>query len=434
MLMDRIIEHIERLLLRHDCVIIPDFGGFVLQSVPAVYMGDEHSFTPARKEIVFNPTLTYNDGLLTESYMQEYAMDFRNALQLLREDVSGMKEMLDDDAEFQFGRIGLFMKEDDRILFIPGKNSDLLFSTSSYGLPVFHYLSLASRKPVAGIANEPVAEDTVTGLKKAENPLPKSKNVIYTIPVTRTFVRVLAATAAAVVLFLLISTPVKDVNKASYSASFIPQEIMPKKMADEIVADAFSTSDALGYTENPVSDGYVTEPGMGGSTMLSANIKLKDVLKAADVDAKSVIEKTTPEVVSETTKIPEAMSGTSTNSPEIKPEVKTTNESKTTHTASKTSSKSSTNKTSSASSARTASKAVPGKYYVIIGSFNTHRQAQGYIKRLNGDVADSVGIIVNDGRVRVYAKQFSNEKSAQSYLNKIRQNSKHEEAWLYKGR
>jgi hypothetical protein len=399
MLTDRIIEHIERLLLRHDCVIIPDFGGFVLQSVPAVYRGEEHSFTPARKEIVFNPTLTHNDGLLTESYMQKYAVDFKTALQQVRKDVSVMKDTLDEDSEFQFGRIGLFMKEEDRILFMPGKNSDLLFSTSSYGLPVFHYLSLASRKFSAGFTHEPAGAETVAGTKKTGNPS-KSKNIIYTIPVTRTFIRVLATAAAAIVLFLLVFTPVEDVNKASYSASFIPQEIMPKKTADEIVSDAFSASNALGSAENvAVSSGYVTEPWRFEGTVSAPETGV-NAFPDTEAGVKLLAE----------AKPDTAHSGAETSkSPAILPSSEKT------------------------SSAKTASKAVPGEYYVIIGSFNNRTQAQGYIKRLSGDVAAGAGIILNDGRVRVYAQQFSTEKSAQSYLDKIRQNPKHEQAWLYKG-
>ena len=41
----RIETHIKRLLLVHDCVIVPKFGGFVLQAVPAMQM-KEHIFRP----------------------------------------------------------------------------------------------------------------------------------------------------------------------------------------------------------------------------------------------------------------------------------------------------------------------------------------------------------------------------------------------------
>ena len=55
----RIITHIERLLLTHDCVILPKFGGFVLQTLPATYQEEEHLFRPMRKEVMFNVTLQH---------------------------------------------------------------------------------------------------------------------------------------------------------------------------------------------------------------------------------------------------------------------------------------------------------------------------------------------------------------------------------------
>ena len=57
--------HIERLLLVHDCVIIPGVGGFVLQTLSAKYQEKDHLFCPESKEIVFNPMLKHNDGLLS---------------------------------------------------------------------------------------------------------------------------------------------------------------------------------------------------------------------------------------------------------------------------------------------------------------------------------------------------------------------------------
>jgi hypothetical protein len=381
--MEKIVEHIERLLLWHDCVIIPDFGGFVLQSVPAVYTGDEHLFVPARKEIVFNPTLTHNDGLLTESYMQEYAVAFNEAQKYVRADVFEMKENLDDDLHIQFGRIGLFIKEDDRIIFIPAGNSNELFCTSSYGLPVFHYLSLAARQPAIHNIGNAVASTAVVSEEKqpkTNNPANriKSGNIIYTIPVTRTFARIFVAAVAAVVLFFLISTPVMDVNKASYSASFVPQEIMPVKSADEIVSNAFSVS---------------------------------EVMPPIDIPAINTAKEVVDEAKSE--------------SAAIKPE--TGIKSETTASATKSSA------TQSSLSVKTSSDAVSGKYYVIIGSgFKTRGQAQAHIGRLKGNVVANAGIIESDGKIRVYAQQFSDEKTARSYLDKIRQNPNHKQAWLYK--
>lgn len=430
--MERIVKHLERLLLLHDCVIIPDFGGFVLQSVTAVYMGDEHSFTPARKEIVFNPTLTHNDGLLIESYMQEYAADFNKAQLLVRKDVAGMKELLDDYSELQLGTIGLFFNENERLIFMPGKNSDLLFSTQSYGLPVFHYLPLSARHPVMITAvKAPEAEMESETKKSPEKTEKRGKNVIYRIPVTRTFLRAIGATAAAILLFLFISTPVTDVNKASYSASFIPQEIMPKKTADDIVSDAFSVS-GVAYNASDNS-GYVAEhvasPGMNAETTSMKTGTTSEKPKTAPVK---------PETAPKTTDTKSKMTGENagkTGSTSVNADAKARTGSAST-AVKPTSSKSSASTNSSASTKASVSNNTAGiaNYYVIIGSFNNRTQAQNYIRQLKGMDMGNVGILVRDGRVRVYAQGFATENAAQTYMNKLRQNPKHTQAWTYKAK
>ena len=104
----RIITHIERLLLTHDCVILPKFGGFVLQILPATYEEEEHSFRPMRKEVMFNVTLQHTDGLLSESYMQTYGVDYRKAQLMLEEDIEALNVSLEQDKRITLGRIGTF--------------------------------------------------------------------------------------------------------------------------------------------------------------------------------------------------------------------------------------------------------------------------------------------------------------------------------------
>ena len=221
----RIITHIERLLLVHDCVIVPKFGGFVLQTVSAVCNGEEHLFSPQRKEIVFNITLQHNDGLLSESYMQMYGVNYRKAQLMLEEDVDDMKAALQEEKRLSFGLLGSFsLGQEGQMIFHPGESD--AFSVCSYGLAAFNFPQL---KPVLA-AREEVA--LLTGKKK--------KDTLY-IPVSRKFLRVVAASAAAVTLFLLVSTPVEDVNQAAYTASFVPTEMVARN-APEMKTEEVSAS------------------------------------------------------------------------------------------------------------------------------------------------------------------------------------------------
>lgn len=40
-------QHIEALLLENDCVIVPNFGGFVAHYAPATYVKEENLFLPS---------------------------------------------------------------------------------------------------------------------------------------------------------------------------------------------------------------------------------------------------------------------------------------------------------------------------------------------------------------------------------------------------
>ena len=419
--MDRIIKHIERLLLQHDCVIIPDFGGFVLQSASAVYLDDEHSFTPARKEIIFNPTLTHNDGLLVESYMQEYSVDFEKAQQWTRKDVASMKSTLNENSELQLGKIGFFVKESERLLFMPAKSSDVLFSTRSYGLPVFHYLPLSARIPVM-VAPTVVTSGVNTETREDKNER-HGKNIIYYIPVNRTFLRAMAVAAAAILLFLFISTPVSDVNNAAYTASFVPHEMMVKKSAENIATDASSTSEYVSATS---SDEYVAIAGKTGV------LNFKPIEgEIVSVYKEPAISKVKTGSKSKTNASKSSSSKSSSAKPASEKSTPAKSSSATSSSAKSPASKSSSTKTASAIAKPSKPKTGGGKYYVIIGSYKNRSDAQAHIKSLKGSkVSATADIIVRD-RARVYAQSFSSENEAQSYMEQLHKNPKHKDAWIY---
>lgn len=52
-------RHIEILLLENDCVIIPDFGGFIAHYQPARYIKEENLYLPPVRTIGFNPPIDY---------------------------------------------------------------------------------------------------------------------------------------------------------------------------------------------------------------------------------------------------------------------------------------------------------------------------------------------------------------------------------------
>lgn len=222
----RIVTHIERLLLVHDCVIVPKFGGFVLQVAPAIYNVAENSFTPRRKEISFNVTLQHSDGLLAESYMQMYKVTYQQAQLMLDEDIESLKQSLQQYKKVSLDSLGSFTMGDEGQVIFHSYASDLL-SVESYGLPAFQFATLSSLH--------------VEKESKHIHRHKEKKDTLY-IPVNRRFLRMAVASAAAIALFFLISTPVKDVNQNAYTASFVPAEVVSNTLPSESVQPADSAS------------------------------------------------------------------------------------------------------------------------------------------------------------------------------------------------
>src|SRR3989344_5824497 len=67
------------LLLQHNCVIVPTFGGFVTQRVGAQIDVANGTMTPPRKAILFNRQLINNDGLLIASFAHQNNVPYNEA-------------------------------------------------------------------------------------------------------------------------------------------------------------------------------------------------------------------------------------------------------------------------------------------------------------------------------------------------------------------
>ena len=202
----RIILHIERLLLVHDCVIIPKVGGFVLQNHAATFSEAHALFAPASKEVVFNQTLQHNDGLLTESYMHTYNVKYNQAVTMLDKDIESLRSKLSLGNTLVLGRIGSLSMEQEVLQFYAA--SSTLFSIASYGLAAFSMPLLKSLQQAE--------VDALAAPQTSRN-----KDTIY-IPINRRFLRTAVASAAAVALFLLIPSTVNQVGNRTFNASMLP--------------------------------------------------------------------------------------------------------------------------------------------------------------------------------------------------------------------
>ena len=127
------VRRIEHLLTEHDCVIVPGLGGFVQNETEAYYDPEDQLFYPPSKQIGFNARLHFNDGLLAQSYQQDYGISFEEARDRIKARVEELQGYLSQGKYLTLGQIGqMHRNEEGRILFKPFSHNP--FDPPAYGL------------------------------------------------------------------------------------------------------------------------------------------------------------------------------------------------------------------------------------------------------------------------------------------------------------
>lgn len=217
--MNTLAQHIETLLLEHDCVIIPGFGGFISNYEEAQYHTDNGSiFMPPHRSIGFNQQLQINDGLLVQSYMSAYDASYPAAHLQMEKEIEQMASQLELDGEYDFGAVGKLTKGLGEIISFD-KSSSNIEAPSLFGL------NSLSVMPVKSIIEKREIETKMQaasiGIGKTDNKedndiLTNDKKQEVVIRLNQRWIDFGIAVAAAVLLFFGISyTAMKDVATES---------------------------------------------------------------------------------------------------------------------------------------------------------------------------------------------------------------------------
>ena len=134
-------RHIEILLLSNDCVIVPDFGGFMAHHVDAHYDEDEGLFLPPKRTLGFNPQLKINDSLLAQSYVEAYDISYPEAVLRIEDEVNELKMHLQTKGFYELSSIGtLEFNENGNYVFTPCEAG--ILTPDLYGLCSFEMTPL----------------------------------------------------------------------------------------------------------------------------------------------------------------------------------------------------------------------------------------------------------------------------------------------------
>ena len=125
-------KYINELLYRYDCVIVPNFGGFITNKIGAKVNSFTHTFHPPTKQISFNTHLRQNDGLVVSYIAAVENISFEKALAKINASVTSWNESLKNGAVV-FENIGaLAFNAEKQLIFEPQKEHNFL--TNSFGL------------------------------------------------------------------------------------------------------------------------------------------------------------------------------------------------------------------------------------------------------------------------------------------------------------
>jgi len=202
----KIEQYISELLYKHECVIVPQFGGFVARHLPASINNEGSLISPPAKSILFNKNLQNNDGLLVNFVMGAEGLAYEAANEYVLKYAHYCNNSLQSKQRVEIQGVGvLFMNAEQSIQFEP--QVDVNYLIESFGLFPIN-------------AEEIAAEKTEKIIELSD----RRATVVREAPVSRKYLRIAAISLAAPMLalgifFSLSNKKVKNTVTAAFGVS-----------------------------------------------------------------------------------------------------------------------------------------------------------------------------------------------------------------------
>ncbi|MDR1884351.1 MAG: SPOR domain-containing protein [Prevotella sp.] len=263
-----IFKYLEFSLPIHNCVIIPDFGGFILNMEPAIFLSTGE-IDPPKHNIVFNAELSHDDGIIASCIVKDENISYNAACKKIKEFVAAIKKELKNGKTVPCGNLGSLTSDNGmNITFVRSK---------TFAWPAFFGLYPAGIKQLAEIDKMSVRARRDTSLK-------------YTIGS-------IAAAVAAVVLFM---TPIhiKDSNNrviqnadfistVTSSLSYLHKEPEKTGMPADSIKPADVASDDSPVNTKSVRTYYII---VGGENTIGKADKLLSKIKSYGFEDADIVE------------------------------------------------------------------------------------------------------------------------------------------------
>ena len=236
-----IIEHIEYLITRHDCVVIPGWGAFIASYDSAAYDEERSLLSCPRRTIGFNAGVTHNDGLLAQSLVRREGMSYDEAMRFINDSVTTFGKQLSKGCDVSMGRLGYFCRREGRYdEFVP--YSDLNACDRFFGLTdleVRTVIALERERQEAESGKKPAAILAERGL------------------FARKAIRVAASVAVLLGLGVMLSTPIIVDRNNLDVAGMTPTVTAPQHQSLDVTVEQGVVPSAIEVVESHPAIGAV---------------------------------------------------------------------------------------------------------------------------------------------------------------------------------
>lgn len=151
-------KYIAALLYRYQCVIVPGFGAFITENIPATYNEQTRMFSAPKKSVQFQSKLTINDGVLAGHLAKEEQISYEEAVLKIRQIVAQWLTTLEKNQSLSMPSIGTLQMDAQGFLNFQAVSS-ANYLTSSFGLSSV-LPSIIMREGETEVAKEIIAKKT----------------------------------------------------------------------------------------------------------------------------------------------------------------------------------------------------------------------------------------------------------------------------------
>lgn len=130
------------MLFSNDCVIVPGFGAFIGNYIPARHDKSTDTFYPPERKISFNRNLVHNDGLIVGRLSEALGINYGDARAMVEEYSENLQKRLKRGERLAIDHLGTFWtNREGSLQFEPDR--DASYYPGAYGLDSFRMAPLS---------------------------------------------------------------------------------------------------------------------------------------------------------------------------------------------------------------------------------------------------------------------------------------------------